>query len=701
MRTMPGMPHMPQTPQTPPVKPSTELAIYKLCGDAIAHLDCDDISNIKETHGDSVKALKLFLSHVVGLSRFRQKLMHGTQVLQDADPLSSVSLPASLQLVMLPFVPASRGDLQCMRIAAESGQHLEMQRLLEQHFDPDLSLTPGHNKALHIATTCGSVGCVQLLLEATADMQSLDEDGKTALWHAAQMGNVEIARLLHDAGARQDSASNGGEYPLCIACRNGHLQIVRVLLLDTSPQSGKPAKPNCQQTTKPDAERLLSGSQALHIATKLGNASCAQLLLEADANVHEMDEAGKPALWHAAQMGRIDLVQLLLAAGAGKEVANGVDSPLCVACRNGHLGVVRLLLDAARLGSGESTDLHANPQTVTALSIALRSVISQRGGMACLRLLLEANADVLQSDEDGKSALFHAAQVGSVDICRLLLDAGADRDAASNGGECPLWVACSCGHLGVMNLLLTAGADKNTANTLGITALWTACDGSHFQVAHALLAARADPQIANNMGASLLWIAAARGGASIVPLLHANGANIHCPDATGKTPVWAAACNGHEDILRYLMDHHAEVDVADASGTSALWIAARQGYVDIVRLLARAGANPNILNDTGSSPLWMASSRGHVRMAQALLECHADVNQTQVQTGASPVWIASAKGLLQVVRLLREAGANATADSTGKLPVEIAKQRFHWKIVDLWNGREQPTLAFRTFGSLR
>ena len=323
-----------------------ELVIHKLCGEVVACLDVGDISTIVDADGDSMKALKMFLSNAVQVSTYRQLLALGSQVLQDADLLSALKLPASLQLVMLPFLPATRQDLQAMQCAAESNDHPEMQRLLHQRIDPDLSLT-GHSKALHIATTFGSLTCLQVLLGAGANMQSLDEDGKSALSHAASMGNVEIARELLSAGAKTDAASNGGEHPLCIACRRGHLGVVRELL-DVRLRPTAFQRITRQPLQSPESDRSdpiapMAIQQALHIATELGSTASIQLLLQARGDVEAKDQQGKSLLCRAVQLGHADVVRLLLQAGAKTDAeANGGEHPLWAARGD----VVHYLIDA-------------------------------------------------------------------------------------------------------------------------------------------------------------------------------------------------------------------------------------------------------------------------------------------------------------------------------------------------------------------
>ena len=56
----------------------------------------------------------------------------------------------------------------------------------------------------------GHVPVVRALVEASADMNLTDNDGRTALMLAADWGHVEVVRLLVDAGADKDLADKDG-----------------------------------------------------------------------------------------------------------------------------------------------------------------------------------------------------------------------------------------------------------------------------------------------------------------------------------------------------------------------------------------------------------------------------------------------------------------------------------------------------------
>lgn len=117
----------------------------------------------------------------------------------------------------------------------------------------------------------------------------------------------------------------------------------------------------------------------------------------------------------------------------------GKEKVLRCAAENGHLEIVKLLLEAG-------ADVHAED------NYALRWAATN-GHTEIVRLLLEAGADV---HAQNKFALKWTAYKGHTEVVRLLLEAGADVHAGDNFAL--KWAARN-GHTEVVELLLAAGAD--------------------------------------------------------------------------------------------------------------------------------------------------------------------------------------------------------------------------------------------------
>jgi len=76
----------------------------------------------------------------------------------------------------------------------------------------------------------GSYESLELLLEAGARTDFLDEVGNSALYHASENGHVEVVDLLLSYDAPVDQENRDGRTPLMAAARAGHVEIVRTLM---------------------------------------------------------------------------------------------------------------------------------------------------------------------------------------------------------------------------------------------------------------------------------------------------------------------------------------------------------------------------------------------------------------------------------------------------------------------------------------
>jgi ankyrin repeat protein len=71
---------------------------------------------------------------------------------------------------------------------------------------------------------------VRLLIEKGANVDSKDEDGWTALWHAAANGHEVVMKLLIEKGADVDSKNKNSRTPLSSAIEWEQEGMVRLLV---------------------------------------------------------------------------------------------------------------------------------------------------------------------------------------------------------------------------------------------------------------------------------------------------------------------------------------------------------------------------------------------------------------------------------------------------------------------------------------
>ena len=155
-------------------------------------------------------------------------------------------------------------------------------------------------------------------------------------------------------------------------------------------------------------------------------------LIAPHVDVNSTDADGSTALHWAAQRDNVELVDLLLAAGANAKAATRYNiTPLSLACMNGNAAIVERLLKA---GADPNA---ASEEGETALMTA-----ALNGKPDAVKVLLAmAPMSHAKDPVKGQTALMWAASEGNTAAVKLLLEPGADIKAKSKGGFTPLLFA--------------------------------------------------------------------------------------------------------------------------------------------------------------------------------------------------------------------------------------------------------------------
>ena len=222
---------------------------------------------------------------------------------------------------------------------------------------------------------------------------------------------------------------------------------------------------------------------------------------------------------------------------------------------------------------------------------------SKHGHVGVVRLLLDAGAQLETTNDLGETPLFAASsEYGTqgekmrdyVAIVRELLVRGAATNtratAVYQDANLPLLVASRRGHAAIVRELIAGGADKNARDLRGKTAL-------HF--------------------------ASGEGSADAVRELlkreHGADADVDARDDKGRTALHAAAGNvDKSEVVHVLVAHGADINARQHDGATALICACTVGADEIVRiLLAREGIDARMETNAGVSALRAAEE--HLR----------------------------------------------------------------------------------------
>ena len=420
----------------------------------------EKLASLREEQLTDVLSLKRHLQTLCGKSRFRQRLLHhGTPL---ADNVKLCSLITDIQLVLLPFVHLTHEQETSLQEALQDGRVKIVEDMLLLPADPDVSLDPD-TSLLFLAAYNGHEEIVLLLLEAGSVPYA------DALCAACRKGHVEIVSMLLGAGAEKDQVCAKGTPLTWAAAGNSgrQLEIVEMLL-----------------EARADLHKM---NGALHTplvsAVAFRDAKLVHFLLAARADTSTLcSESQQTPLCMAAQKGCVEIVRLLLEAGADIEGISEQRTPLTSAVAARKADIVQKLIDY-----GANVD-KVDDELYTPLT---RALWGDDTHLVHLLLLGRADADML-CPYTGKSPLCMASGTGRMEMVTLLLLARADKDKGSAQGT-PLTLAAGAGHLEVVRLLIIAGAQLEKADSWQFTPMNRAVQGNHREVARLLSMAKAHP----------------------------------------------------------------------------------------------------------------------------------------------------------------------------------------------------------------
>ncbi|KAI5621382.1 ankyrin repeat domain-containing protein 50 [Silurus asotus] len=422
--------------------------------------------------------------------------------------------------------------------------------------------------------------------------------------------------------------------------------------------------PTCSPDNGPSVGVHCVGKGRAIVRRALQREDSVRALLDSGVNVNRTDPSdGRTLLSTAAHTGLVDITALLLCHGADPSISdNQGQTPLTLAARQGHVGVIQVILDWIQdkeSNTSRSVMEHADSEGWTALRSA-----SWGGHKEAVKVLLEAGAEVDGCDPDGRTALRAAAWGGHEEILSTLLAHGAKVDSMDHEGRTPLIAAAYMGHKEAVEILLDAGAEVDLADGDGRSALSVAalCVPSaaggrgHGEVVSLLLERGADPEHKDKDGMTPLLLASYEGHEEVVELLLEAGADVD--ESAGAypsaiTPLLAAASMGQAGTVNRMLFWGAAVDGIDGEGRTALCLAAAKGSIEVVRALLDRGLDENHKDDLGWTPLHTAACEGHRSICAILTEqsSMARVGELDVE-GRTPLILAAQEGHCSTVRLL-------------------------------------------------
>ncbi|XP_040261388.1 histone-lysine N-methyltransferase EHMT2 isoform X3 [Bufo bufo] len=180
------------------------------------------------------------------------------------------------------------------------------------------------------------------LAQSGACVYHQEEDGSTCLHHAAKSGNLEMLSFLLSTGqVNVNAQDNGGWTPIIWAAEHKHIDVIRTLLTrgaDVTLQDNVSIQrsfpfidfhiPVCFISFCAFSS-LQEKNICLHWASFTGSAEIAEILLNAQCELHAVNFHGDTPLHISAREGYIHCVNLFLSRGADTEIRNNEGDTPC------------------------------------------------------------------------------------------------------------------------------------------------------------------------------------------------------------------------------------------------------------------------------------------------------------------------------------------------------------------------------------
>lgn len=401
---------------------------------------------------------------------------------------------------------------------------------------------------LYVAVSYNSLKYAEKLLKKGADINAIDQNGRTALDFAR---TPEMKKLLKSYGAKG---------------KNKYRYKKRDLKFYTMHKDSSEADRKLR--------RELNKRDIYEIDLKL-----IKKYSDEGANVISSRQGQTGALTIAAARLDTALIKFLLQKGADVNETSGYDAPLTNAAGLFRLHQPRQVVDTleykrvevARLLINNGADVNLKPkngQTAIYAAVLL-------GNLPLVKFLVENGATI--KSKHNTRILSAAVQSADIELLAYLLK---KQKYWSKEKAMALITASQNGRTDMVKLLIENGANVNYfSNRYSAypTALIQAAHLNYTEIAELLLKNGAKAEKPKKRS-SAIFTAAMEGNADMVKLLVKYGGNVNKRRRFGTTYLHSAAYKGDTTMARILIDNGAEINAIDNNGTTPYGYAVNSKY---------------------------------------------------------------------------------------------------------------------------
>jgi len=353
------------------------------------------------------------------------------------------------------------------------------------------------------------------------------------------------------------------------------------------------------------------------------------LLVKNPRLVNYVNDDGETALWLACNADdSFSISDLLKREGIDINIASNEQgwTPLHLACRNGNVRLIALLLDDPRI---DHTMLDKEGRTPLDLACATYN-------LDAVKVFFEKNKyDVANPKNAAGFTPLHFANDEEYIIAMgqkrlvlpFLIEKGIDPFIQDNKGRTAFFIACEKGDSKkALYLLDKFPSILEVLDNSGRSFMHAACQGARsYLIKELIKRVPYDFHKPDNSGITPLMIACEQKlGISVEALLVDTKLEFNAVDQQDRTAFFIACANDRQDTVKLLLTRQTSIDLnkQNIDGKTALMIASEKGHEKIVMQILNATVFVDLskMDNTGKTVLDLAAANGHANIVNALLK---------------------------------------------------------------------------------
>ena len=510
---------------------------------------------------------------------------------------------------------------------------------------------------LIIASSCGHISIVNMLLKQQVNVSIGTQSGLTSLMAASKNGHYHIVEILQKYSSADDINK------LCLSAFNSahYSEAIRLLPLVSEPKS---IHTNVCDTNIPYTKGSMTyfdpkdSIGLLHIAAWNGWLDIMKTLIDRYGIEPVMGDCEIYILHIAILNKHINVVKYLISECGCDPMCADNDGWTCLHYAGvcGSLDIMKYLI----------TECQCDPMVTNKIgSTCLHIAVLNKHIDVVKYLISECGCDPMCKDSDEWTCLHYAGVCGSLDIMKYLItECQCDPMVTNKIGSTCLHIAVLNKHIDVVKYLISeCGCDPMCKDSDEWTCLhYAGVCGSLDIMKYLITECKYDPKVADKNGLTCLHIAALHKHFDAVKYLISEcGCDPMCKDKKGWICLHYAGACGSLDIMKYLITEcKCDPKVADKNGSTCLHIAVLNKHIDVIKyLISERDCDPMCKDKNGWICLHYAGACGSLDiMKYLIIECKCDPMATD-KYGSTCLHMAVLNKHIDVVKyLISECGCD-------------------------------------------